>query len=402
MEIRRALVCAPRMPEFDREGGSRRVFHLIEFLQESGWAVSFNAQYARDGERYARVLEQRGVPVHVSLGGGWPGGEQSTIHPADLIAQGSFDIAIIAFWHMAEYYLPIIRSLSPKTRIVADSIDLHFLRQSRTLFKPQGDNGSCGVLDPRYADEMVRELNAYAASDAVLTVSQKEADLVNDLVNEPSHAYPLALMEDLLPSPLDFSERKGILFVGNFRHLPNTAGVKYLCQEILPLIKESVLAEHPVYLVGNELDPNVAESCSRLGNVRLVGWVPSVLPYLQNARISVVPLPFGAGTKTKLIQSLTVGTPSVSTSVGVEGLNLEHGEHVLVADNPTDFANSIEHLLQNRELWQRLAIQGRTHITSVHGREAVYNSLMQVIAKVMQKEVKHVDVAQETLLVDER
>lgn len=382
------------MPEFDREGGSRRVFHLIEFLQEAGWAVSFITRYASDGERYARVLQQKGVPVYVS-DETWSGGEQSLIHPADLIAAGNFDIAIIAFWFMAEYYLPIIRSVSPKTRIVADSIDLHFLRQSRTLLNPHGDNGSSGVLDPNYAQEMMRELNAYAASDAVLTVSQKEADLVNDLVNSPSHAYPLGLMEDLPPSPLDFSKRKGILFVGNFRHQPNTAGVKYLCEEILPLIKESVLAEHPVYIVGNELDPGIAEPCRRLGNVRLVGWVPSVLPYMQRARISVVPLPFGAGTKTKLIQSLTVGTPSVSTTVGIEGLNLEDGEHVLVADNPIDFANSIEHLLENRETWQRLAIQGRTHITSVHGREAVYNSFMRVVADVMQKEVKHEDVSYE-------
>jgi glycosyltransferase involved in cell wall biosynthesis len=383
------------MPEFDREGGSRRIFHLIEFFLEAGWSVSFITREGRDGERYAKALQQKGVPVYVS-GDAWPGGEQCVIHPADLIAAGNFDIAIIAFWYLAEYYLPIIRSVSPKTRIVADSIDLHFLRESRTLLKPHGDNGPSGILDPNYAHEMMRELNAYAASDAVFTVSQKEADLVNDFVNAPSHAYPLALMEDLPPSPLDFSERKGILFIGNFRHLPNTGGVKYLCEEVLPLIKESVLAEHPVYIVGNELDPGIAEPCRRLGNVRLVGWVPSVLPYLQNARIAVVPLRFGAGTKTKLIQSLTVGTPSVSTTVGIEGLDLEHGEHVLVADNPVDFAKSIEHLLENRETWQRLAIQGRSHITGVHGREAVYNSFMRVLAEVMQKEVKQTNVLQET------
>ncbi len=66
METRRALVCAPKMPEFDREGGSRRVFHLIEFFQEAGWTVSFIAQNASDGERYARALQQKGVPVYVS------------------------------------------------------------------------------------------------------------------------------------------------------------------------------------------------------------------------------------------------------------------------------------------------------------------------------------------------
>lgn len=394
METRRALVCSPRMPEFDREGGSRRVFHLIEFFQEAGWAVSFMAQSAGDGERYARVLQQKGVPVYVS-GGVWPGGGQSYISPADLMATGNFDVVIIAFWYLVENYLPIIRSVSPKTRIVADSIDLHFLRESRSLLKPHGENGSSGSLDPRYAHEMMRELNAYAAADAVLTVSQKEADLVNDFMNAPSHAYPLALMEDLPPSPLAFSERKGILFIGNFRHLPNTVGVKYLCQEVLPLIKESVLAEHPVYIVGNELDPGIAEPCRRLGNVRLVGWVPSILPYLQSARIAVVPLQFGAGTKTKLIQSLTVGTPSVSTTVGIEGLDLEHGEHVLVADNPIDFANSIEQLLEDRETWERLATQGRIHIAGLHGREAVYDSFKRVLSAVMQNEAKRADVPHE-------
>ena len=382
------------MPEFDREGGSRRVFHLIEFFQDAGWAVSFMAQSAGDGERYARVLQQKGVPVYVS-GGVWPGGGQCFIDPADLMARGNFDVVVIAFWYLVENYLPIIRSVSPKTRIVADSIDLHFLRESRSLLKPQGENGSSGNLNPRYAEEMMRELNAYAAADAVLTVSQKEADLVNDFVNSPSHAYALPLMEDLPPSPLAFSERKGILFVGNFRHLPNTVGVKYLCEEILPLIKESVLAEHPVYIVGNELDPSIAEPCRRLGNVRLVGWVPSILPYLQSARIAVVPLQFGAGTKTKLIQSLTVGTPSVSTTVGIEGLDLEDEEHVLVADNPVDFARSIERLLEDKKLWKHLAAQGRTHIAGLHGRDAVYNSFKKVLSAVMQHEAKQAAVSQE-------
>lgn len=384
------------MPEFDREGGSRRVFHLIEFFQEAGWAVSFMAQNATDGERYARVLQQKGVPVYVS-DAAWPGGEDCLIDPAKLIAAGNFDVAVIAFWYMVELYLPIIRSVSPNTRIVADSIDLHFLRESRSILKPNGDNGSLGTLDSRYALEMMRELNAYAASDAVLTVSQKEADLVNDFVNEPSHAYPLALMEDLALSPLPFEERKGILYVGNFRHLPNTEAVKYFCHEVLPLIDERVLAEHLVYVVGNELDPEIVELGKLRKYVQFVGWVPSLLPYFQRARISVVPLPFGAGTKTKLIQSLTVGTPSVSTTVGIEGLNLEHGEHVLVADNAIDFARSIEQLLEDKKTWQRLASQGRKHISRLHGREAVYNNFKRVLSAVMQSEVRHQDDSQEII-----
>jgi len=372
------------MPEFDREGGSQRVFHLIEFFQQAGWAVSFMAQNASDGERYARALRQKGVPVYVSEIP-WPGGEQCLIDAHELVAAGRFDLIIIAFWYLAEYYLPIIRSVSPKTKIVIDSIDLHFLRRSRDILKQNGKNASSRMLGAQYADEMIRELNAYAASDAVLTVSQKEADLVNDFVNAPSHAYAVPLMEDLPPSTLAFAERKGILFIGNFRHPPNVEAVRYFCREVLPLINESVLAEHPAYIVGNELDLSMIESSRLVENVRPVGWVPSLLPYLQNARISVVPLLSGAGTKTKLIQSLTVGTPSVSTNAGIEGLNLQHGKHVLVANSPADFARSIEHLLGDAELWHHLALHGRIHISKLHGRQVVYDSFKQVVSSLMQE-----------------
>ena len=61
---RRALVCAPRMPEYDREGGSRRLFHFLEFFQLAGWSESFAAESSRGGERYARGLQQKSIPTY--------------------------------------------------------------------------------------------------------------------------------------------------------------------------------------------------------------------------------------------------------------------------------------------------------------------------------------------------
>ena len=58
MTVKRALVCGPLMPEFDREGGSQRIFHLIQFLRQAGWAVSYLGLNATSGERYARLLRQ--------------------------------------------------------------------------------------------------------------------------------------------------------------------------------------------------------------------------------------------------------------------------------------------------------------------------------------------------------
>lgn len=383
MRSKRALVCAPLMPEWDRESGSRRIFHLIQFLREAGWAVSFAAQNGRGGERYARTLQQLGVATYPGFGA----------EIEEVIETGDFDLALVAFWYLGEALLPMIRRVSPATRVVVDSIDLHFVRNARRVFRASEDARTSRLLDLEYASEMMREMNVYSAADAVLTVSQKEADLINDLAADPMLAYAVHDSESLTPSPVPFAERKGMLFVGNFRHPPNVQAVEHLCRDILPLVDPSVTAQHPVYIVGNGLDDTIREYASDLPHVHMVGWVPSVVPYLERARISVIPLLYGAGTKRKLLQALLIGTPTVSTSIGTEGLNLEDGKHVLVADDADTFARAVTRLLQEEELWQQLTCQGRDYITAIHDREAARIRMRQVVSTVLAKKIKFVKLA---------
>ena len=243
-------------------------------------------------------------------------------------------------------------------------------------------------LDAAYGDRFVREINAYAAADAVLAVSTKEADLINDLVADPTLAFAVPLMDDLEPSSTPLADRRGAVFIGNFRHPPNAAAVEFMCREILPLIDPILLREHPLSIVGNGLEQLRERFDPPSPFVRLIGWVPSVVPYLANARLSVVPLRSGAGTKTKLIQSLMVGTPTVSTSIGAEGLALADGEDFLLANKPQDFALSVTRLLTDDYLWQRLAANGRAPIGVVHSRNAVTNSFSTVIDTVFSRPVK--------------
>jgi O-antigen biosynthesis protein len=373
MTTKRVLVCSPVMPEYDRESGSRRIFDLIEFLRDAGWAVSFAATATGGGaERYAKMLQQRGVATFLGLD-----------RMESVIGAGRFDLAILAFWEFAESLMPTIRAHSPATRVIVDTIDLHFVRHARGIFLEPSR-----ALDPEYAYQMAREVNVYAAADGVLAVSQKEADLINDLIGDPASAHVVPDGEDLPPSELPFAEREGILFIGNFRHPPNVEAARYLCTEILPKLDPATMAEHPVYIVGNALNETVRGYGDGLAHVRMVGWVPSVLPYLQRARVSIVPLLHGAGTKRKLIQALMAGTPTVSTSMGIEGLNLQDGEHVMVADDPATFADSIARLLEDTELWERLARQGCNHVTTAHSREAARVRLIQTVSTILAKDVK--------------
>jgi len=235
---------------------------------------------------------------------------------------------------------------------------------------------------------MVRELNAYSSADAVLTVSEKEAGLVNDFTGDSSLAHAVPDTEDLALSDVPLEERRGILFVGNYRHPPNVSAVEYLCKSVLPLVPSELLAEHPVYVVGNGMNETVAGYARDLENVVMVGWVPSIVPYLQRSRISVIPLLYGAGTKRKLMQSIMTGTPSVSTSIGTEGLNLEDGSEVLVADDAERFADAIRRLLTDDALWGRLVLQGRSKIMQLHGRESVRARFDSVVSEIMNKPVK--------------
>ena len=380
MKTRRALICAPLMPEFDRESGSRRVLDLIVFLRQAGWAVSFAAQNGKGGERYAAVLRQLGVATYDGFGP----------ETDELMASGRLDLAVFVFWYTAETLAAKLHRRSPGTRIIVDTIDLHFLRHARGLLGPtSGGSGAAdlpgGRLNAKYGEEMVKELNAYAAADGVLTVSRKEADLINDMCGDPTLAHVVPDSEDLPPSRVPLAERRGVTFVANFRHPPNVDAAEFLCKQILPRVDLALLQRHPVYIVGNALSGKIRGFADGLPNVHMVGWVPSVMPYLEQSRASVIPLRYGAGTKRKMVQALMLGTPTVSTSAGTEGLDLVDGRHVLVAEEPTAFADSLARLLHDDRLWHELAREGRAHVLARHGHEVAKSRLLAAVSAVLNK-----------------
>ena len=382
--MRRVLIAAPVMPEFDRESGSQRIFDHIMLLREAEWGVSFVAGGGCAEQRYAHLLQQRGVAVYR--------GFDERIER--LLSRGKLDLAIFAFWHLGEAQIGTVRRLSPQTHIIIDTIDLHFLRNARRVFEAARAAERClperppAGLDASDGSEMIRELNVYAAVDGVFAVSQKEAGLLGDLLNHTGLAHVVPDCEDLPRSKTPLGLRRGITFIGNFRHAPNVDAAEFLCREVVPLIDAGLLARHPLYLVGNALDDRIRDFAADHPSVRLVGWVPSVLPYLERARLSVVPLRYGAGTKRKLLQALMVGTPTVTTTVGVEGLGLRHGDHVLIADDPRAFAAAIEDLLRDDLLWKRLARRGRRHALALHSRGVARQRLLDALSSVLAKPVR--------------
>jgi glycosyltransferase involved in cell wall biosynthesis len=377
MTARRILIAAPLVPGYDRESGSQRLWDFMDFLQADGYAITFFAQHGGQSERYSQALRQRGIETHVG----------QNVQVETLIREGGFDLAFFAFWPVAENLMATLRRVSPETRVIVDSVDLHFLRHARETFQRGGEDQSY-MLGSAFAADLMRELNVYAAADAVLTVSEKEANIIADFTGDRSLAYCVPDCEDLERSPIPFEDRKGILFVGNFRHQPNIDAVTYLCNMVLPQLSPDLTNTHPTYVVGNALGKGWWTYSNVLSQVRLVGWVPSVRPYIERARVTVLPLLNGAGTKRKMLQTLMLGTPAVSTSFGIEGLDLVDGEHVVVADQAPAFARGVLRLLEDPALWNRIAARGHEHIRERHSRERARADLLRVLALVQERHPK--------------
>jgi hypothetical protein len=172
-------------------------------------------------------------------------------------------------------------------------------------------------------------------------------------------------------------------FVGNFRHMPNPEAVEWFCREVLPLVEPDLLERHPFAVLGNWLDRVTLDIEPDVAGVDLVGWVPSVRPYVERSRLTVVPLLHGAGVKRKVIESMMAGTPVVTTPVGAEGLELEQGRHALIAADAADMAAGVTRLLGDDDLWHRLVEAGADHVEARHGIVSVQRQFDEIVERVM-------------------
>lgn len=376
MKTERALICSHYLPQPDLDSYSRRLFHFVGFLRDAGWDVACVARSPRGVAEFAHLLADRGVAVAA----GFDEHEDNVRRAA---AAAHCDIAILGFWNFAEPLIHILRAVSPATRLIVDSGDLHFLRTARGILRNAAPR--LGLLGPEFADATAREINVYAAADAVLAVSSKEAGLIGDLIAAADRVHVVPDCDDFAASPVPFTERQGMFFVGNFEHAPNVEAVRFLCGEVLPQLDPDLLAAHPVYLAGSNMTDEVRGIAAGWSAVKLLGWVPSVVPYFERVRVSLLPVLHGAGTKRKLIQALATGTPTVSTSIGAEGFDLRDGEDALIADDPFHFAVGIARLLTDAELWQRLATHGRERIGREHSGAIARERLFAAIAAARRK-----------------
>ena len=197
-----------------------------------------------------------------------------------------------------------------------------------------------------YEQSMVRKF------DHIIAVSEHDKRLINEWTDS-SRITVVPTGVDLRQYHPDVSPRANeplVLFVGAMDWEPNVDAVEYFSREMWPSIQAKVPTAR-FRIVGRNPVRRVRSLAS--SSVEVTGSVPSVVDYLRESAVVVVPLRVGGGTRLKIYEAMAAGKAVVSTTVGAEGLDVNHGEDILLADDPSAFAASVAMLLQDAELRRR-------------------------------------------------
>ena len=200
------------------------------------------------------------------------------------------------------------------------------------------------------------EISAISQAPAVLLRSATEIDYLTDrsVDREKLHLFPIC--RDIVYPEATFDQRSGYLFLGGYLHSPNIDAVKYFLSEIYPFVRDLDSTLH-FYIAGSHSNLLLNEiDLSSYDAVTVVGFVPSLRDILNNVRVSIAPLRYGAGTKGKVVSSMCHGLPCVASHIAVEGLvDLEPGTQILVQDDPQMFAEDLVRLHNDRHLWEKVS-----------------------------------------------
>jgi polysaccharide biosynthesis protein PslH len=196
------------------------------------------------------------------------------------------------------------------------------------------------------------EIQICRDQDAILTTSQRDKDALDkDAPGVPKFVIPNGVDTTFFQTESDATEPESVVFTGAMDYFPNTDGIQYFLDRILPLVRKQ-MPNIKVYIVGNRPTPQLVRQAS--DNVVVTGFVDDIRPFVERSSAYIVPLRQGGGTRLKVLEAMSMRRPMVTTTVGCEGIDVTHNESVLMADEPESFAQAVVSLLGDEALQKKL------------------------------------------------
>ena len=289
----------------------------------------------------------------------------------EIIEDHDIDIVEIVDSYMARYIEDIPPESQVKTAITF--IDVVFSKYYRMMRKEKKllrkiRLGLHSLMMRYWEPKYVKQF------DRCITVSPVDKDLL--LTKNPD------LEIDVIPNGVDAQgtpvlslteSSQSLIYVGNMGYLPNIDAVNFFTKQVMPTIREARPDIH-LWIVGINPSDEVKKLAG--GDVHVTGRVDQLEPYYSRSRIVVVPLRAGGGTRLKILEAMAFGRPVISTSTGAEGIEVEDGKHLLLANSSQEFVTQTLRLLDDLELQNSLVKNARQLVEEKYDWQVISNQLM--------------------------
>lgn len=207
---------------------------------------------------------------------------------------------------------------------------------------------------------------------------------------ETLESYGTGVATDWFPNGVDatyFSpdaepyDANTVSFVGRMDYYPNQEAMLRFCAQVWPRIRDA-RPQARMLIVG--ADPSAAiRRLAQLPGVTVTGSVPDVRPYVRSSALMVAPLAIARGTQNKILESMAMGVPVVTSSLAAGGVDARPGEHLLVADQPAELAAAVTRIMADPAERERLARNGRDRVLSHHAWPESMARLDGIIARLV-------------------
>ncbi len=224
------------------------------------------------------------------------------------------------------------------------------------------------------------ELKVCRRFDRVVTVGNDDRDLLTSFgLKNQSAIIPNGVDLEYF-SPEDNQEVDELVFVGYFGHGPNKDGINYFCSDIFPLIKDK-FPHIKLKIIGKDPEGDIESLMS--DNIEILGWVNDIRPHLRRSKVFIVPIRYGSGMRTKILEAMGMGKAIVSTTLGCENIDVAGGRDILIADSPDEFANSVIRLLGNASLRKEIGRNARDLVEKKYSWDAIAEEQQRVYEELL-------------------
>jgi len=271
-----------------------------------------------------------------------------------MIEREQIDVVVVEFSQMACFDIP------PGPAVIIDEHNVEW-----DLLQREWQAASPRSLRKLYAGCEFRkfrreEMAALARADLVTVTSPRDRDLLREWDDSLNiHVVKNGVDTTFFQPPSEPGEADTLVFTGTMHYHPNSQAARWFVEEILPAITSEVPGARFIGAGGQV--PGELESLQG-DSVHFTGYVPDIREWFYKASVFVVPLLVGGGTRFKVVEAMAAGRPVVSTTLGAEGIGAVHGEQLILADTPNDFAREVVDLLRDPARADELAQAGRRFV----------------------------------------